>query len=308
MARKTMFIINPNSNSGRTRENLERYQRIIQAHFNTAEFRFTEKRGHAKLLTRQALHEGAQLVVAVGGDGTANEVLNGFFLDHQTLAPDAHFAVIMCGTGCDFRRTLGWPIDFEAQVARIKMDQVKKIDVGFLKSTSEDGVELTRYFLNEASLGLSGEIAKRVWQKTGKKNKWAYFLESIASLQKHHPYNFQVKSEHGDRQLENVSFLTFANGAYFGGGMLIAPNADLGDGYAEVVSLAKVNYWLAISKVHRLYRGTHLNLKQVNHFRAKALVISEKDGRKVPIETDGEPCGFLPARFEIIPQVLWVRT
>lgn len=299
---KTVFIINPRSNSSETSRRIEEIGEAILLQFPDAEILLTKEPGHATELSRNALKESANLVVAVGGDGTANEVMNGFFENGELVNSDAAFSVLVCGTGCDFRRTLEWPKDLNLELDKIKNGKTSFIDVGLVTYSQAEGCTRTRYFLNEASLGLSADVAKKVYDRKGNKNKLAYFIEALRSLRGHHAAAIRLVADGNSSNLQDVTFLVFANGAYFGGGMFIAPRANLADGLGEVVSFARINFWTFISRIHRLYLGSHLSMPQVTHFRAKKLEISGDE--RVLVETDGEPCGQLPCTFEILTRKL----
>src|SRR6185295_5268308 len=119
---------------------------------------FTQGAMHAESLAREALKEGFETVVAVGGDGTINETLNGFFENGGAVRPNAVLGVLPRGTGGDFRRTFGWSGDLEPAVERLRRDASVPFDVGLLEYTDEAGGARQRYFANIASFGASGVV------------------------------------------------------------------------------------------------------------------------------------------------------
>ncbi len=113
-------------------------------------------------MVRRALSEGHSEIIAVGGDGTINEAVNGFFNAEGALAPDAVFAFVTSGTGGDFRKTFGIEAGPQAALAHLKKAKIRTVDIGRVSCLSTDGLPVTRYFINVASFGLSGVIVDRV--------------------------------------------------------------------------------------------------------------------------------------------------
>jgi YegS/Rv2252/BmrU family lipid kinase len=303
-AGRTVFIVNPRSSSGRTARRFEALQPLIATLFPNAGLWHTKERGHATLLAQQALDEGAITVVAVGGDGTLNEVLNGFFEQGRLRKSDAALAVLMSGTGGDFRRSIGWPGDLHDELLRIQQGRRTLVDVGLVQSTSTNGEMQKRYFLNCASVGLTALAAAKVQASPKRKNRWAYFFAGLRALKEFPGETLEATLDDEFFLLQDLSFLTFANAVYFAGGVKVAPQADLSDGYADVCALSHLTLSYALIHAYRAYLGTHLSLKRVRHMRAKKIALQSQGQTPVLVEVDGEPCGRLPARFEICKQAL----
>ena len=299
---KVTFIVNPESSSGRTKARFNRLEPEIQEAFPNAEILHTKEPGHGIMLTRAALESGANLVVAVGGDGTANEVANGFFDNRRLVSADAKLGILMSGTGADFRRSIGIPKDLRRALLRIKEGRTINIDVGVLKSQKSDGSLNERYFLNESSLGLSALAASLVKDLPGKQSRLSYVIAALRALRRSKSTTLRVIVDGKEMELKDVSLIAFANAGYFGGAMHIAPEASLTDGLADVVCISNINLWLMIKYVLRIYSGTHLGLREVTHFRASSLVVPNHN--EILVEADGEPQGTLPATFEILKGVL----
>lgn len=299
---KATFVVNPESSSGRTKARFHRIEHEIREAFPNTEILYTQRPGHGISLARTAIESGAELVVAVGGDGTANEVANGFFDNRKLVSPSAKLGILMSGTGADFRRSIGIPKDLRRAFARIKEGRTINIDVGVLKSTKPDGSLSERYFLNESSLGLSALAASLVKDLPGKQNRFSYVVAALRALRRTKSTTIRVLVDGKERELKNVSLIAFANAGYFGGAMRIAPEASLTDGLADVVCISNIDLWLMLKYVVHIYRGTHLGLKEVSHFRASSLVVPNH--HELLVEADGEPQGTLPATFEIIKGAL----
>jgi diacylglycerol kinase (ATP) len=155
-------IVNPNSSNGRTRAAWPRIAEALDAAIGPLETVFTDSPLAATERTREALNDGVDLVIAVGGDGTVNEVVNGFFapptpdLEDVPLRPEAELAVLMSGTGGDFRKTFEFAPDLPGQIQHIARGATRTIDVGRIDYTDHHGRPAARYFINIASFGLSG--------------------------------------------------------------------------------------------------------------------------------------------------------
>lgn len=299
---KATFIVNPESSSGRTKARFHRIEPEIREAFLDTEILYTDRPGHGIALARTALESGAKLVVAVGGDGTANEVANGFFDNRKLVSPNAKLGILMSGTGADFRRSIGIPKDLRKALKLIKEGRTTNIDVGILKSHKADGSINERYFLNESSLGLSALAASLVKDIPGKQSRFSYVIAALRALRRAKSTTIRVTVDGKEKVLENVSLIAFANAGYFGGAMHIAPEASLTDGLADVICISNINLWLMLKYVVHIYRGTHLGLKEVSHFRASSLVVPNH--HEMLVEADGEPQGTLPATFEILKGAL----
>jgi len=294
---KTTFIVNPTSSSGRTQGRIRKLEPEIRTHFPSAEILLTERPGHATALSRAAIKSGSEVVIAVGGDGTVNEVANGFFEDGKPLSQNAKLGILMSGTGGDFRRSIGVPKDLSEALLQIKKGKTLQVDIGLLRSYNHDGSINERYFVNAASLGLSAMAATLVKDRLGKQSRFAYFTAALRALRCSKPTTLKILVDGKERELKDASMLVFANASYFGGAMHIAPLADLTDGLADVICVSNVNLWLMAKYIVRLYRGTHLNLKEVSHFRASRIEVPHH--HEIFVEADGEPQGRLPATFEL---------
>src|SRR5689334_2128492 len=227
MPPRTVVVVNPKSQAGAVgkrwpylADQIRRRLPFDQVH--------TRAPGDATRLAREALRAGAERVVAVGGDGTINEVANGFFEDGKPIAPDAALGVLPYGTGGDFRRTLGLPTDFRGAVEVLARDKRRRIDVGRIDYTVRGGGRGTRMFVNIASFGVSGVVDRLVNQSSKRLGGKISFLVATARATLEYDnqrvrLRFDGKSDGAvDMTINTVAI---ANGRYFGGGMFIAPEA-----------------------------------------------------------------------------------
>ncbi|PKQ01971.1 MAG: transcriptional regulator, partial [Alphaproteobacteria bacterium HGW-Alphaproteobacteria-12] len=301
-------IVNPRSGGGRTgrawrviSETIERDLGPVRAHFTAAPA--TPHFLPAAELTREALRAGAQLVIAVGGDGTIDEVVNGFFEDGAAINPDAHLAVLNAGTGGDFRRTFDLPEEAAEGVQRIAAGTTRRIDIGKLTFIAEDGQETVRYFNNIASFGLSGETVRAVNEATWQKSLGGNFAFTWATLMtalRHKPRPVKIETDDGFETIANIGLTAVANGRYFGSGMKVAPDAEPDDGLFDVVIMRDLKFMDLLTGDGNLREGTHVNGPKVQVVRARTVTATPLGPEAVLLDVDGEGPGRLPARFEIM--------
>jgi YegS/Rv2252/BmrU family lipid kinase len=306
-------VVNPRSGNGRTRREWKVLSRAMQATFPGFEPVFTRQRGDATALVRQALAEGCHEIIAVGGDGTINECVNGFFDENGPISPDAVFGFITSGTGGDFRKSFGIDEGAAAGLARLVSARAKPIDVGRLSCLGAGGKSVVRYFINIASFGLSGVIVDSVNRARFAKlfgGSFAFAFHSAAAMLFYRPRGVRIILDNGFDEIAQISTVAIANGQFFGGGMRVAPNASPDDGLFDVIVMGQSEKGRSLADLQQIYTGEHLKNPAVRATRAHKVVaapIAEHRGKPVLIETDGENTGMLPATFEVLPKALNLR-
>jgi YegS/Rv2252/BmrU family lipid kinase len=310
----TAFVVaNPRSGSGRTASGWKQTARILEEAYPRHEFAFTQKRGDATTLVRNALRDGHHEIVAVGGDGTINEAVNGFFDGRgAVVSPEAVFAFVTSGTGGDFRKTFGIEPGVEAAIARLRRSSVHRVDVGRVSCVSSRGAPVVRHFINIASFGMSGVIVDSVNRARIAKlfgGSFAFAFHSAIGALRYRDRVIRIIAGDFDRTVP-ISTVAVANGRYFGGGMMVAPHARADDGLFDVVVMGGASKSQTLNDMKLIYTGDHLknpNVQVVRAAKVMAVPVEETRGRAVLIETDGESTGRLPATFEILPGVLNIR-
>ena len=306
LAPRTVVVVNPKSQGGRLASRWTEVAETLGRAFPFDEV-ITQGPGDATRLTRAALRAGAERVVAIGGDGTINEVVNGFFEDGVAIAPEASLGVIPYGTGGDFRRTLALPTHLEEAAQVIRGNRRRQIDLGKLTYTGAGGAQVTRMFVNIASFGVSG-VVDRLVNESGKKlgGKLSFLLASARATWSYTNQRVELVFDGKDRAELTINTVAVANGRYFGGGMHVAPAAELDDGAFDVISLGDLGFRELLTSGRRLYAGTHLSMDKVSSRRARVVEAAPVDPAAiVELDVDGENLGRLPARFELVPAALW---
>jgi diacylglycerol kinase (ATP) len=302
-ARKTVLVVNPRSANGTTGKNWAKIEQEIRRGLKTdLDVRFTERQGHGTTLASEAIKEGYERVVAVGGDGTINEVVNGFFEKGKPLNPNAAMAVMSIGTGSDFVKTLEFPTTpFEA-AERTRLGKVWAVDLGKCSFVSLDGEQRSRFFINIAGFGFEGAVVDKVNRTTKAFGGPVSFLWAILTILLTYK-NKLTKYQIDDRpEEEKVLLFVVANGRYYGGGLKPAPDAQLDDGLFDIVSLGDFGFLEAVSNLGRFRKGTHLEVPKVSFWRGRTVVASSEETQLV--EMEGEVVGRLPARFEMLPKAM----
>ncbi len=304
---RTILIVNPKSQGGRLGKRWTDVADTIGRAF-PFETAITEGPGDATRLAREALRGGAERVVAIGGDGTINEVVNGFFDDAGApVAPDASFGVIPFGTGGDFRRTLELPTELAAAAKVIAGGKRRKIDVGRLEYTTMDGERRARMFVNIASFGVSGVVDRLVNESGKKLGRLGFAIATARATWSYKNQRVQLTFDGADRVEATINTVAIANGRFFCGAMKIAPDAELDDGAFDVIAMGDFGFGDLLTSGRRLYSGSHLTMAKVTARRARVVEAEPIDpGAIVELDVDGENPGKLPARFELLPAALWV--
>src|SRR3990170_1638220 len=299
----TVFIVNPRSANGRTGRRWPRYERFFRAALRTPfDVRRTQGPWHAADLARSAVQAGASTIVSVGGDGTLNEVLNGF-LDGtgRPWNPDARIAVLSTGTGADFVRTLGVGREAADVAHRLNAGNTRMIDVGRCAFMTA-GARRTRYFINVAEFGSGGAVVDRV-NRTTKilGGRMSFLIAILRTLPRYENTLVSYEADGSASREVRMNDFVVANGRYFGAGLKPAPFADVSDGLLDVVIFGDIDFKTARRNLPALREGEHLSIDEVTHFRCRELRVTSTEEL---IDLDGEFVGRHPTRFSVIPGVL----
>ncbi len=309
---RTKVIVNPHSWGNRTGAIWPQIEAKLSHAIGPVDVTFTDRPMAAKHMTTEALRAGMEQIIAIGGDGTVNEVINGFFEDGKPINEEAALAVLTSGTGRDFRRTFNMPESVEDQIDRMAASEIRPIDLGKLTFINSTGQEETRYFGNIASFGLSGEVDRAVNRLTfGKRlgGVAAFKLGVLKALLRYRNKRVRICVDDVFDEEVNVSTAAVCNGQYFGSGMHIAPTALPDDGLFDVVVVKDIGPLTLLWNVNSIYKGEHLGKDEVIVVRGKKVTATPvDDGVEVLLDVDGEAPGRLPATFEILPAAIQFRS
>ena len=249
------------------------------------------------------MRESRPLVVAVGGDGTLFEVVNGFFDGAQPIATSSALGLVQVGTGGDTRRTLGIPLDVQAAIRVLMLGRPRALDVGRVAVGSK-----VWYFIDIAEAGIGADVSERANRMPKILGGSTYFIATLASLVgwKHKPLRVVV-DDSIRRELIGQAVVV-ANCQFYGGGMRIAPGAIPDDGIFDVIVEGPIGKLEAMLKAGKLYAGTHLEdpglRRNLELLHGAKVEVSSPASEVILVQLDGEVVGSLPAIFEIVPGAL----
>jgi YegS/Rv2252/BmrU family lipid kinase len=303
---RAYFVVNPNSANGRTGRVWPEIKALARSVLGEIGFGLTEGQWHASELARDAIRQGYEMIVSVGGDGTNNEVVNGFFESDEPVNPEAVFGVVCSGTGSDLIRTMNVPRDFKESVPMLAGVEARPTDVGRMTLRDHAGKDVRRYFINIASFGVGGEVDELV-NKSSKAlgGKVSFLWASLRGTLAYSNRKVTLRLDGGEPMERSVFNAAVANGQYFGAGMRTAPEAAMDDGLFDVCLMGDFTLREQLKLMRTIYKGEHLKMAKVESWRAKKVEAASKE--RVLLDVDGEQPGMLPATFEVAPKAIRIK-
>lgn len=299
---RTAAVINPRAANGRAAAS---WPRIVEQ-IGLVEALFTRHPHHAATLASQLLDEGFDRILAVGGDGTISETMNGFFREGRPINPEAELGILPMGTGGDFQRTLGVP-DLDTAVRVILGGKTRRIDVAQISYQSHAGIPESRYFVNLTSFGMGGEVAVRAKNAlSGLSGKLAFMYATVEVFFRYQAKMVELSLDGGPASTHRILNVALGNGRYHGGGMHVCPRAQLDDGVLDVTIIEALGMFTLAKDLPVLYSENIYKHPKVHHARASR--IRARSSAKVAIEVDGEAVGTLPIEVRVVPRALKVLT
>ena len=292
-------IVNPVAGVGSTHRKWPLISRRLKEVGLSFDHEYTDGVGHAVELARAAASDGYQYLVAVGGDGTVNEVANGIL--SSTDLRRITLGIVSTGTGSDFVRSAGIPRDYVRACSSLTSQRRLLIDVGVVEYMN-DGKTKRRFFVNGAGSGFDAEVVKT----TGSLPKYfggtipyvGGLLRSLVGYK-----NKTVALRVGDRlETKRILSIVVSNGCYFGGGMRVTPQAELDDGLLDVMTVDDMGKFELLKAFPTIYKGTHITHPKVRV--EKAIHIAIESSERVLVHADGELLGETPASFWLMPAAL----
>jgi diacylglycerol kinase (ATP) len=302
-----LIVGNPASGGGKVRKRWTEIERKLTENGIVFTAHFTEKRGDATEIVKNALlTEGGQNIIGLGGDGTLNEIINGIFQQTAVAPSSIRFTMFAAGTGNDWVKMHAIPSDLDAFIEMLKVGNTAWQDVGKVDYLNEKGEEKQHFFGNAGGLGYDSFVVQSV-ESAGKRfvpKKFSYFLHMLKCL---YAYKAERVRIHHDGQMIEDSFYTinFGINKFSGAGMQLTPQAIKDDGLLGFTLIKDIPRWKVISYMPLLYLGTIEKARAVTLFQVKNIRI-ESLGKPVYCETDGELVGASPTEISVLERALRV--
>ncbi len=256
---------------------------------------------------RTAVEGGADLIIAVGGDGTVHETVNGFAGIATLRDPPCRLGIVGSGTAHDAIRSFGLPKRTNEQIDVACGNVDRRVDLGKVTCVDPEGKECQQLFLNECQQGISAVVVQRFQAH----HKWmggflGFGITAVATAARHREQVITVEIDHSQKVTDSLLGVVVSNGGFAGGGMHFAPRAKVDDGRFDILLIHKQRVPSRLAGFPKIYFGKHVNLSWVSCFQGSSVKITS--GEQVPIEADGEFLGYLPCSIEILPRALRLQS
>lgn len=306
MNKKIMAVINPASSGGKTAEVWPNISNKFKKEIDNITEKYTKKPGDAVNIARKAVESNYDYLLAVGGDGTVNEIINGMLLvKDQDI--NTKLIIFAQGTGSDLSRTLKIPHKIDKFISLIKREKSKKIRVIEAEYLNQQQEKEKRYFFNVADCGMGAEVAKKLNEnKKITAGSFNYILRIFQVLFNYQNKEVKIEADNKLVYQGRINTAVIAHGNYFGGGIKVAPEADL---YSDKLNLILLKDFSRLGIVLNLikgYKGKHLSHPLVESIQAQEIKIATTD--LVELELDGESVGRCDANFKISDRRISVLT
>jgi diacylglycerol kinase (ATP) len=303
---RALFIVNPAAGHGRAGKRWDEARELAREICPGMEAVTTERPGHGRELAREAVQGGADLVVAVGGDGTVGEVVDGYLAVPEAARRSACVGTFPAGSGCDFANHVGVPREPQAWARAFAAAGRKRIDAARATFRGPGGEPRSRYFLNVACLGIPGEVAVTVARR-GKVlgGTLTYLLEGALAVMGAKAKRMTLVVDGVAEAEAAYHLVAAANTSTFGGGMKLAPGADAEDGLLDLLTIGDIPRAKLMTLLPKAYSGGHIGLPGVALRRARRIEI--RSDADLPLNLDGDADGKAPAVFEALPKAIAFR-
>jgi diacylglycerol kinase (ATP) len=286
---KPCVILNPAAGSAKNADGIRKQLDAL----NPVAVYTTNKKGQAAGFARKAIEHKCDYIIAAGGDGTLNEVINGI----ARHAKDVRVGLLPLGTGNDFARSLKLPTTVDENIAILQAGRTRDIDLVRVRS------DRIRYFVNVSAGGFSGLVNEKLTAEM--KRAWgplAYVRSAAAALPELHAYKTQVELADGEKLKIDLYNMIVANGSFVAGGLPVAPEANPSDGLLDVIMIPRRSTGEMVLLAAQIVLGNHIGSQSILFRRTQRLKVHSRPG--MWFNADGELVGNEPATFEIIPGAL----
>ena len=302
---KWLVIVNPMASIGKTGKDWPQIKQILINEEIAFDYLITEYQGHAISLVRDSITgKGYRKIIAVGGDGTNNEVVNGIFTQKRFPTEEITMGIMPMGTGNDWRRTFGFDIDYQENVKIIKAGHLFKHDIGKV-TYYNNGDPQVRYFLNAAGTGLDEAVCQstNAMKQQGKGGSARYMISVAKCLFNFDCVHIQLEVDEKLVLDNEILSLSVGNCRFNGGGMMMMPEAIPNDGLFDITAIRKVSMPKFATNISKIYDGTFVKkLKEVSTYRGRKIRITSIPAHSINLETEGETLTNSPFDFEMLQQ------
>ena len=297
MTKKIMIVVNPAAAGGKTAKIWPKKSINFKKEFLNFDEVYTKKAGDAVKIAKKAVEDNYEYLMAVGGDGTVNEVINGM-ISAKNGPKKTKLIIYPLGTGSDLSRALKLPGSVEEFISLIKRENSKKIKVVEASFLNHQQQREKRYFLNVADCGMGAEVARKLNESSKTiDGSLSYLLKIFQTLFNYQNKKIKVEADDNLIYYGKANTAIIAHGNYFGGGIKIAPEANLFSDKLNLVLLKDFSKMGIILNLIKGYKGNHLKHSLVESYLVEKIKISSEE--KVEIELDGESIGICDAEFQI---------
>ena len=292
-------IVNPVAGAYSTHRKWPRISKLLKHVGLSFDYEYTEGVGHAVELARVAASDGYRYIVAIGGDGTVNEVANGIL--HSTRPTETSLGVVSTGTGSDFARSVGIPRDYIRACSSLCSSRRRLIDVGVVEFR-RSGQVLQRFFINVAGVGFDATVVEATEKLPKYFGGTIPYLAGLFRTLFGYRNKAVVLSVGNKVEANRILSVVVANGGYVGGGMHIAPKAKLSDNLLDVLIIGDMGKFELLKALPMVYKGTHINHPKVRMEQVTHITIESSE--RLLVHADGELLGECPASFWLVPAAL----
>ena len=292
---KTLIVLNPHAANGKAGRLWSTIEPLLWEYLGELVVAVTQSSADVAQHIHQAYEAGLTRVISIGGDGTNHSLINALVAHNEQYPdePQMEYGMLPIGTGRDWARSLGIPFDIQSAARWIAEAKPKAVDVGQVQLADR-----IVYFLNVASVGMSGDVVTRV--EHAKRRPWSFLSATVRTLINYRPPEVQIRLN-GQDWYEGTSYLVaVANGTTFGRGMKVAPFADICDGLFDVVLVEGMSRLRALDALRRVYDGKHLEVQRIHHRQTASVEIAGQSSL-LSMELDGEYAAGQNLRFDIKP-------
>ncbi len=280
--RRFKFVVNPEAGRGKSRKAAAAIDSLMKSKGATYDIQETSRRHEATEIARESA-SAYDVVVAVGGDGTANEVANG------VIGTRAALGVIPTGSGNDFAMLLGMKNSLDECVQQVVSVRTAKIDTGTVRLTDKSRGTVSRKFVNSIGIGFDAVVAYESQRIKRLKGIPLYLLSVFKSLKSHRPYRFELTFDGHSEEPANYYLVCVGNGNREGGGFYVTPKAHPGDGIFDVCTVKHVPIGRALKILPTVFKGAHGKFSEVRFLRSQRIKVGCE--RPFVVHCDGEILG-----------------